>query len=159
VTHKGDGTENSMQSRTHIDSIVRLEEEALERRSSAEYLADAGGVARKPSLRCAPPSCGKTRFEPAMRRGLDSAWRPTRKASSLLDNRHFAAKSSLLPVQFRSWHAANEALQQLKPRFNGLYAKTGRPSIAPEKLLRALLCCKRCTRCAGRASRISSCGS
>jgi len=39
------------------------------------------------------------RFEPAMRRGLDSAWRPTRKASSLLDNRHFAAKSSLLPVQ------------------------------------------------------------
>jgi transposase len=34
----------------------------------------------------------------------------------------------------------DEALQQLKPRFNGLYAKTGRPSIAPEKLLRALLC-------------------
>src|SRR5271165_6276873 len=32
-----------------------------------------------------------------------------------------------------------EALQQLKPRFNKLYAKTGRPSIAPEKLLRALL--------------------
>jgi transposase len=29
--------------------------------------------------------------------------------------------------------------KQLKPRFNGLYAKTGRPSIAPEKLLRALL--------------------
>jgi transposase len=27
----------------------------------------------------------------------------------------------------------------LKPRFNKLYAKTGRPSIAPEKLLRALL--------------------
>jgi transposase len=33
----------------------------------------------------------------------------------------------------------DEALQQLRPRFNGLYAKTGRPSIAPEKLLRALL--------------------
>jgi len=32
-----------------------------------------------------------------------------------------------------------EALQQLRPRFNSLYAKTGRPSIAPEKLLRALL--------------------
>jgi len=31
------------------------------------------------------------------------------------------------------------ALQQLRPRFNSLYAKTGRPSIAPEKLLRALL--------------------
>jgi transposase len=27
----------------------------------------------------------------------------------------------------------------LQPRFNRLYAKTGRPSIAPEKLLRALL--------------------
>lgn len=33
----------------------------------------------------------------------------------------------------------DEALRQLKPRFNRLYAKTGRPSIAPEKLLRALL--------------------
>src|SRR5207245_7334075 len=33
----------------------------------------------------------------------------------------------------------DEALQQLQPRFNKLYAKTGRPSIAPEKLLRALL--------------------
>ena len=33
----------------------------------------------------------------------------------------------------------DEALQQLKPRFDKLYAKTGRPSIAPEKLLRALL--------------------
>jgi len=33
----------------------------------------------------------------------------------------------------------DEALQQLQPRFNKLYAKTGRPSIAPEKLLRELL--------------------
>src|ERR1039458_4698361 len=33
----------------------------------------------------------------------------------------------------------DEALQQLQPRFNKLYAKTGRRSIAPEKLLRALL--------------------
>jgi transposase len=31
------------------------------------------------------------------------------------------------------------ALKELQPRFNRLYAKTGRPSIAPEKLLRALL--------------------
>jgi len=30
----------------------------------------------------------------------------------------------------------DEALQQLRSRFNKLYAKTGRPSIAPEKLLR-----------------------
>lgn len=34
---------------------------------------------------------------------------------------------------------ADEALREMKPRFHKLYAKTGRPSIAPEKLLRALL--------------------
>ena len=34
---------------------------------------------------------------------------------------------------------ADEALHELRPRFRKLYAKTGRPSIAPEKLLRALL--------------------
>ena len=34
---------------------------------------------------------------------------------------------------------ADEALSELQPRFRRLYAKTGRPSIAPEKLLRALL--------------------
>jgi transposase len=33
----------------------------------------------------------------------------------------------------------DQALQQLKGQFNKLYAKTGRPSIAPERLLRALL--------------------
>jgi len=33
----------------------------------------------------------------------------------------------------------DEAFQQLKYRFNKLYATTGRPSIAPERLLRALL--------------------
>jgi len=33
----------------------------------------------------------------------------------------------------------DEALRDLQSRFNQLYAKTGRPSIAPEKLLRALL--------------------
>jgi len=34
---------------------------------------------------------------------------------------------------------ADEALRELKPRFSRLHAKSGRPSIAPEKLLRALL--------------------
>lgn len=33
----------------------------------------------------------------------------------------------------------DEALQELSPRLEGLYSSTGRPSIAPEKLLRALL--------------------
>src|ERR1700683_894384 len=36
-------SENSMQSQSHIDSIVRQEEEALERRSRSERLADAVG--------------------------------------------------------------------------------------------------------------------
>jgi transposase len=34
---------------------------------------------------------------------------------------------------------ADDALRELQPRFGKLYAKSGRPSIAPEKLLRALL--------------------
>jgi transposase len=34
---------------------------------------------------------------------------------------------------------ADEALRDLKPRFSELCTKTGRPSIAPERLLRALL--------------------
>src|SRR5262245_45144817 len=34
---------------------------------------------------------------------------------------------------------ADEALRELQPRFRKLYAKSGRPSIAPEKLLRARL--------------------
>lgn len=33
----------------------------------------------------------------------------------------------------------DQALRELSPRFEKLYARTGRPSIAPEKLLRALL--------------------
>jgi hypothetical protein len=33
----------------------------------------------------------------------------------------------------------DKALRQLQPRFSRLYAKTGRRSVAPEKLLRALL--------------------
>src|ERR1700686_757863 len=38
----------------------------------------------------------------------------------------------------------DEALRELQPRFNKLYAKTGRPSIAPEKLSRALLLSWQC---------------
>ena len=34
---------------------------------------------------------------------------------------------------------ADEALRDLKPRFTSIYAKSGRPSIAPERLMRALL--------------------
>jgi len=34
---------------------------------------------------------------------------------------------------------ANQALEAIRPRLDRMYASTGRPSIAPEKLLRALL--------------------
>jgi transposase len=34
---------------------------------------------------------------------------------------------------------ADEALENMSERFDGMYAKTGRPSIPPEKLLRAQL--------------------
>ena len=36
-------------------------------------------------------------------------------------------------------HLVNAALTQMNPRFNGIYAPNGRDSIAPEKLIRALL--------------------
>jgi transposase len=36
-------------------------------------------------------------------------------------------------------HSVNAALTQMNPRFNGIYAPNGRDSIAPEKLIRALL--------------------
>ena len=41
----------------------------------------------------------------------------------------------------------DEALQQLQPRFNNLYAKIGRPSIARRSCCEHS-CCKRCTLCA-----------
>jgi len=40
----------------------------------------------------------------------------------------------------------DEALRELQPRFNKLYAKTGRPSIAPESCCERS-CCKHCIRC------------
>jgi transposase len=48
---------------------------------------------------------------------------------------------------------ADEALGALQRRFSKLYAKAGRPSIAPEKLLRDCVhcCCKCSTPCAANA--------
>jgi uncharacterized membrane protein len=37
-------SENSTQGRSHIDSIVRQEEQALEQRSAADRIADAVGI-------------------------------------------------------------------------------------------------------------------
>src|SRR3989440_11757898 len=49
--------------------------------------------------------------------------------------RRIPANHPLRPIR----EMTDEVLRQLSRRFAGLYAKTGRPSIAPEKLLRALL--------------------
>ena len=49
--------------------------------------------------------------------------------------RRIPADHPLRPIR----EMIDDVLRQLSPRFDALYAKTGRPSIAPEKLLRALL--------------------
>src|SRR5215831_526061 len=55
--------------------------------------------------------------------------------SSVSPERRIPADHPLRPVREMS----DEVLRQLSPRFARLYPKTGRPSVAPEKLLRALL--------------------
>src|SRR5213596_82447 len=49
--------------------------------------------------------------------------------------RRIPANHALRPIR----EMTDQVLRHLSRRFAGLYAKTGRPSIAPEKLLRALL--------------------
>src|SRR6059036_4315048 len=49
--------------------------------------------------------------------------------------RRIPANHPLRPIR----EMTDQVLRHLSRRFAGLYAKTGRPSIAPEKLLRALL--------------------
>src|SRR5437867_10971661 len=49
--------------------------------------------------------------------------------------RRIPADHPLRPIRAMT----DEVLRQLSPRFARLYAKTSRPSIAPEKLLRVLL--------------------
>ena len=46
---------------------------------------------------------------------------------------------------------ADRMLKQLSPQFEKMYSEVGRPSIAPEKLLRALLLERCCTRCGANA--------
>jgi transposase len=60
------------------------------------------------------------------------------------DNQQLGVSSYVTPEQrvprdhpFRAM--ADEALRDLRHRFRKLYSKTGRPSIAPERPLRALL--------------------
>src|ERR1700746_1851131 len=55
--------------------------------------------------------------------------------SYVLPERRIPADHPLRPIR----EMTDEVLRHLSRRFAGLYAKTGRPSIAPEKLLRALL--------------------
>jgi hypothetical protein len=50
-----------------------------------------------------------------------------------------APSNEFRTITLRPLRATDEALRELQQRLHQLYAKTGRPSIAPEKLLRALL--------------------
>jgi transposase len=89
--------------------------------------------------------CGKTRVEPE--NSLVSTVRTDKKKACGKDEQQWDVFSHISPEQrapqdhpLRSLRGmTDEALEQLRPRFNSLYAKTGQPSIAPEKLLRALL--------------------
>ena len=66
------------------------------------------------------------------------------KTSDHTQNDLFCAKTleQLVPTNHRLRHLrplVDEALRQLQPQFRKLYSHTGRPGIAPERLLRALL--------------------
>ena len=64
------------------------------------------------------------------------------------DDRHQSAMFSYISLETRVpadhplrpiRHMVDEALRGLSPRFAAVYKRTGRPSIAPEKLIRALV--------------------
>ena len=67
-----------------------------------------------------------------MRRADDE---PVGMFSNVSPEEPIPADHALRPIR----EMTDEVLRHLSPRFARLYAKTGRPSIAPEKLLRALL--------------------
>src|SRR5213592_1399943 len=55
------------------------------------------------------------------------------------DQEQQGAMWSYVPMERRMRPMVDGLLQELSPRFDELYSRVGRPSIAPEKLLRALL--------------------
>ena|ERR1700722_11689339 len=59
------------------------------------------------------------------------------KDEQQLDVFSYISPEQRVPQDHSLRAVTDEASQQLQPRFNRLYAKTGRPSIASEKLLRA----------------------
>src|ERR1035437_6612630 len=88
--------------------------------------------------------CGKTRFDAdaVPRNSLVSTAQPDKKHEQQLDVFSYISPEQRVPHDhpLRPLRVmTDEALRELQPRFNKLYAKPGRPSIAPEKLLRALL--------------------
>ena len=63
------------------------------------------------------------------------------RAAGLLSDEHFTVDGTQLEAwaSLKSFRCVDEALQTMSRRFASLYATTGRPSIPPEQLLRALL--------------------
>src|SRR5580765_8235019 len=88
--------------------------------------------------------CGKTRNPSAVYRPLTSSTevrmrgddrRPDDLFSYIRPEQRGPADHPLPPIR----EMVDTVLRELSPEFARLYAKTGRPSIPPEKLLRALL--------------------
>ena len=65
--------------------------------------------------------------------------------SYLSPERRVPAEHPLRPLRTM----VDDILKEMSPRFAKLYADRGRPSIPPERLLRAC-CCRSSTRCAAR---------
>jgi transposase len=61
------------------------------------------------------------------------------KEEQQLDGFSYISPEQRFPQGHPHRSLTHEALRGLQPRFHKLYAKTGRPSIARERLLRALL--------------------
>lgn len=85
-------------------------------------------------------------------RGMDEMQGPLFTTVKLED--FVPADHPLRPIRL----LVNDALKRLNGLFSVIYADTGRPSIAPEKLLRALLlqCFTRCAASACRWSRYAT---
>jgi transposase len=62
-------------------------------------------------------------------------WQQGAMFSYISPEQRVPAHHPLRPIR----QMVDEVLRGLSPQFDALYARTGRPSIAPEKLLRALL--------------------
>src|SRR5712692_11486596 len=77
--------------------------------------------------------CSKSRSGGAPRRGADQ--KQEAMFSYISQEKRVPSEHPLRPIR----EMVDRVLKEMSPRWARLYAKVGRPSIAPERLLRALL--------------------